>query len=68
VRHLAHHQVGVVVGGAGDQHVRVLGTGIAQHRRLNAIAHHAPQIQAVFEQAQALRIGVDDGDVVLLGH
>jgi len=53
--------------GAGDQHVGVLGTRLLQHRRLDAVAHHAAQVQALFEQAQARRVLVNDGDVVLLG-
>ena len=50
------------------QHVGVLGTGFAQHRGLNAIAHHTAQIQALFEQPEACWVLVDDGDVVLLGN
>jgi len=68
VRHLAHHQVGLVGRGTGDQHVGVLGAGLAQHRGLDAIAHHAAQVQPFFQRAQARRVLVDDGDVVLLRH
>ena len=68
MRYLAGHQVGLVQRRAGDQHVGVFGTGIAQHRRLDAVAHHTTQVHAVLQRGQALRVGVDDGDVVLLRH
>jgi hypothetical protein len=68
VRDLAGHQVGFVQRSAGDEHVGVLGARAAQHRRLNAVAGHAAQVEPVFQLAQAVGVGVDHGDVVLLGH
>jgi hypothetical protein len=65
---LANHQVGLVGRRAGDHHVGIFGPGFAQHRRLNAVAHHATQVQALFKQPQSCRVLVDDGDVVLLGN
>jgi hypothetical protein len=67
VGHLAADQVGLVLRGAGDQHVRIARTGFGQHVRLDAAAHHTAQFDAFFEFAQAHRVGVDDGDVVALG-
>jgi len=73
VCHLAGHQVGGVQVGAGDEQVAVVGAGVAQHRGLNAVAGHAAQLQPLLQPAQALGVGVDDGDVVglrgqRLGH
>jgi hypothetical protein len=45
-----------------------LGPGFAQHRGLNAVAYNAAQVQSLFEEPEARRILVDDGDVILLGN
>jgi hypothetical protein len=66
VRHLAGHQVGFVHGGAGDEHVGVLGAGLAHHRRLDAVADDTAQLQPVLQRVDAVGVGVDHGDVVLL--
>ena len=65
---LAADQVGLVLGGAGDQHVAIARTGLGQHVGLDAAAHHAAQFEAFFELAQPPRVGVDDRDVVALRH
>ena len=65
---LADHQIRLVGRRAGNDHVGVFGPSLAQHRRLDAIANHAAQVQTLFQQPQASRVLVDDGDVVLLGH
>ena len=41
------------MGGAGDQHVGVARAGLGQHVGLDAAAHHAAQLEALFEFAQA---------------
>ena len=53
VRDLAGHEVGLVQRRAGDQHVGVLGAGLAQHRGLDAVADHAAQVEPVLQRAQA---------------
>ena len=63
---LADHQIRLVGRRAGNQHVGVLGSGFAQHRGLDAVAHDTAQVQALFKQPKACRILVNDGDVVLL--
>ena len=66
VGNLANHEVGLVGRGAGNHHVGIFGPGFAQHRGLNAVAHHATQVQSLFQKTQTGGILVDDGDVVLL--
>ncbi|MNV18224.1 hypothetical protein D3C71_1090440 [compost metagenome] len=68
LRHLATHQVGLVLCSAGDQQIGVLGARLGQHGRFDAIAHHTAQVKARLQVAQAGCIGVDDCDVVALGH
>ena len=63
---LAGDHVGLVAVGDGDQHVGILGAGFAQHPGMGAVAIHHPQVEFVLQFAQALAIGVDDGDVVVL--
>ena len=46
LRDLAAHQVGFILGGTGDEQVGVAGTGLGQHGRFNAAAHHAAQVKA----------------------
>ena len=68
VRDLAGHEVGLVQ--------RARRRSACRRRRapasrstdgLDAVADHAAQVEAVLQLAQALRVGVDDGDVVALG-
>jgi hypothetical protein len=66
VRDLAGHQVGGIVGRAGDEQVGVLGAGLGLHRRLRAVAHHAAHLDVVLQDAQPRPVGVDHRDVVLL--
>ena len=66
VGHLAEDQIGLVVRGAANHHVGILRASLAQHRRLDAVAHHAAQIKALAQLAQSGGVGVDHGDVVLL--
>ena len=47
VRQLAGDQVGLVALRHGDQHVGVLGAGIAHHRRRRRIAEHRAQVKAI---------------------
>jgi hypothetical protein len=68
VRHLAGHQVGGIVAGGGDEQVAVVGARAAQHRGQRAVAGHTAQLQALFQLAQVGWVGVDQGDVVGLGH
>ena len=64
IGHLTGDHVGFVAVGHCHQHVGVVGTGLAQHRRQRTAALHGTDVQAVTEVAQALAIGVDHGDVV----
>jgi hypothetical protein len=66
-REVAGDEVGLVALGRGDHHVGVIGAGRAQRRRLRGVAHHRAQVEPVLQLGQALRIGIDDGDVVLFG-
>ena len=61
---LAGDHVGLVAVGHSHQHVGIVGTGLAQHRRKRRAALHRTNVQAVAQVAQALGIGVDHGDVV----
>ncbi|MPM31639.1 hypothetical protein SDC9_78195 [bioreactor metagenome] len=64
LRHLAAHQIGLVLRRAGNQQIGVVGAGLGQHLRVDAIAHHAAQVVARLQLAQALRVLVDHRDVV----
>ena len=66
--HLAGHQVGLVQRRAGDQQVGVLDAGFLEHAGLHAVAGHGAQVQPLLQLGQTGDVGVDDGDVVLLGH
>ena len=66
VGHLTGDHVHLVGVGDRDQHVRVFGAGILEHRRVTAHAMHGADIQTVAQFAQPFRIGIDDGDVVAL--
>jgi hypothetical protein len=61
---LAGDHVGFVAVGHGDQHVGVIGPGLAQHGRKRTAALDGADIQPIAEVAQAFAIGVDHGDVV----
>ncbi|CFO08571.1 Uncharacterised protein [Bordetella pertussis] len=67
-RDLARHQVGRVGSRAGDEQVGVVGAGRLQHRYLDAVALHHAQVEAILQVAQLADVGIDDRDVVLLGH
>jgi hypothetical protein len=67
VRDLAGDQVGLVERRAGDEEVGVGDAGVAQHRGLQAVAHHAAQVEPVLQRGQPRGVGVDHGDVVALG-
>ena len=64
IGHLAGDHVGFVAVGYRHQHVGVVGTGLAQHRRQRAAALNGADIQTVAQVAQAVAVGVDHGDVV----
>ena len=64
LRHLAGHQIGFVLRGAGDQHVGVGRAGLGQHLGADAVADHATQVKARFQITQAHAVGIDHGDIV----
>ena len=64
----AAHQIGLIQRGTGNQQIRVVGTGLSQHRRFNAVAHHTAQVKTPFQLAQAPRVLVNHRNIVLLGH
>ena len=66
-RDLACHQIGLVEWRAGDQHIGVGQTGVTQHRGLNAVTHHAAQVQPVLQRRQPRRVTVHHRDVVAFG-
>ncbi|MNN69731.1 hypothetical protein D3C81_1855420 [compost metagenome] len=68
VGHLAGDHVHFVAVGHRDQHVGVVGAGLAQHGGEGAAAVHGADIEAVAEVAQAVAVGVDHGDVVGLAR
>ncbi len=65
---LAADQVGFIERGAGDEQVGIRGSGLGQHFRIDAAADDTAQVETRLQVAQAPGVGVDDGDVVLLGH
>ena len=66
VGHLTGDHVGLVTVGDCDQHVRILGPRLAQHPGVGAVAVHHPQVELVLQLPQAVAVGVDYGDVVVL--
>ena len=66
VRNLAAHQIGLILRGTGNQQIGVGSPCLRQHLHIDAVAHHAAQVKALLQLRQALRIGVDDRDVIAL--
>ncbi|RMS03035.1 hypothetical protein ALP75_204168 [Pseudomonas syringae pv. actinidiae] len=64
VGNLAGDHVGFIAAGHGDQHVGVVGTRLAQHRRIRAFALYGADVQAITQIAQPVAVGVDHGNVV----
>ncbi|MNO76857.1 hypothetical protein D3C76_679430 [compost metagenome] len=66
VGHLTGDHVGLVTVGDRHQHVRILGPRLAQHPGVGAVTVHHPQVELVLQLPQAVAVGVDYGDVVVL--
>ena len=64
---LAGDQVDFVAGGDRDQQAGVLGAGLRQHAGQRGVADHGADVELLGQLAQALVVGVDHGDVVVLG-
>jgi hypothetical protein len=61
---LAGDQIGLVALGHGDDHVGIVGAGIAQHAGRCRIADHGAQVELVLQLHQAWAVVVDHRDVV----
>src|SRR5690606_10244818 len=66
--YLAGHQVGLIACGAGDEHVGIVGAGGLEHGYVRAAAGDDPKVQPFLQLGQQSRVGVDDRNVILLGH
>ena len=67
-RDLARHHVGGVGRGTGDEQVGIGRAGGLQHRHLRAVAMDHAQVEVFLQVLQLTGIGIDDRDVVFLGH
>ena len=65
LRHLAHHQIGLVARRQRQQQVGVVQPGAFEHRRQHGVADDRAQIEAHLELLQPFGVGVDHRDVVI---
>src|SRR5690606_31203404 len=62
--HLARDHVGLVAAADRNQHIGIIGTGLAQYRRQRAAALYRADVQAITQRSQAHRVHVHDGHIV----
>jgi hypothetical protein len=64
---LAGDQVDLVAGGHGHEQARFVRARLRQHARMRGVADDRADVELLGQLAQALVVGVDHGDVVVLG-
>ncbi len=67
-RNLARDHIGGVGRRTGDEKIGIGGAGVFKHRHLRAVSQDDAQVEGFLQVLQLGGGGIDDRDVVLLGH
>lgn len=66
IGYLTGNHIGFIGVGDRHQHISILRPSITQNPRMGSVPLDRAQIKLVLQLAQLVRIGIDDGDVIIL--
>ena len=61
---LARHHIGFITLRYREHQIRVRQSGLFEYGRMRGVTAHRADVEPVLQRAQALGVGIDDGDVV----